>query len=163
MHAMVETHIMHLTNETIATTVKECIKITLAIQDNEYLIEEMAKEQEKKYVTMKILTVGMDVVQTDHKSKSHGYDMEAITQQKINAIIVILQLVGIQRIKQFLQNECLYEVMVRKQVQISGKDLKDATMEIQMMKADLVTELELLMTIYVVKALQQAHHIESFV
>ena len=55
------------------------------------------------------------------------------------------------------------EVMVRKQVQISGKDLKDATMEIQMMKADLVTELELLITIYVVMALQQVSHIVNCV
>ena len=58
---------------------------------------------------------------------------------------------------------CQDEVMVRKHSQISGKALKDVMMEIQLMKADLVTELELLMTIYVVKALQQAHHIESYV
>ena len=163
MHAMVETHIMHLTNEPIATTVKECIKITSAIQDNEYLIEEMAKGQVMRYVMMKILVIKMDVIQIDQVLKSHGYDMEAITQQKINAIIAIPLLAGIQMTQLFQSHVYQDEVMVRKHSQINGKVLKDVMMEIQLMKADLVTELELLMTIYVVKALQQAHHIESYV
>ena len=98
MHAMVETHIMHLTNEPIATTVKECIKMTLIIQHYEYLIEEMVKEQVMRNAMMKILVIKMDVIQIDQVLKSHGYDMEVITLQKINAIIVIPLLAGIQMI-----------------------------------------------------------------
>ena len=67
MHAMVETHIMHLTNEPIVTTVKECIKITSAIQDNEYLIEEMAKEQVMRNVMMKIQIMEMDEMKNEHR------------------------------------------------------------------------------------------------
>ena len=100
---------------------------------------------------------------TEQQLKKIGYVREDLKHQQINAIIVIPLLAGIQMTQLFQSHVCQDEVMVRKQVQISGKDLKDVMMEIQLMKADLVTDLKLLMIIYVVKALQQAHHIESYV
>ena len=35
MHVMVETHTMHMTNVFIATTVKECIKLTQIVRHDE--------------------------------------------------------------------------------------------------------------------------------
>ena len=58
----------------------------------------MAKEQVMRNAMMKILVIKMDVIQIDQVLKSHGYDMEVITLQKINAIIVIPLLAGIQMI-----------------------------------------------------------------
>ena len=100
---------------------------------------------------------------TEKQLKKIGYVREDLKHHQINAIIAIPLLAGIQMTQLFQSHVCQDEVMVGKHSQINGKDLKDEMMEIQLMKADLVTELELLMTIYVVKALQQAHHIESYV
>ena len=49
-------------------------------------------------VMMRILIIKMVEIQIDQVLRSHGYDMEVITLQKINAIIVIPLLAGIQMI-----------------------------------------------------------------
>ena len=103
MLVMVVTHTMHMMSVSIATIVKECIKMTLNIPHNEYQDEEMVKEQAMKNAMMIILTIQMDEMKIDHKSKSHGCAMEELRQQEMYVNTVMLLLVGIQTTKLFLK------------------------------------------------------------
>ena len=53
-------------NEHIETIVKGCIKMTLTIQLNEYLDEEMARDQVMKYEMMVTHYLTMDVILNEH-------------------------------------------------------------------------------------------------
>ena len=103
MLVMVVTHTMHMMSVSIATIVKECIKMTLNIPHNEYQDEEMVKEQVMKNVTMIILEMGMDEMKIDCKLKIHGCAMEELRQQEMYVNTVMLLLVGIQTTKLFLK------------------------------------------------------------
>ena len=52
--------------------------MTSIIQLNEYLNEEMVKEQVMRHVMTAILNLEMDAIQIDHKLKIHGYALETI-------------------------------------------------------------------------------------
>ena len=69
---------MHMINASIVTTVKGCIKMILIIQLNVSLNEVMVKEQVGKFVMMIMHCQTMDVIQTDHKLKIHGYVLEVL-------------------------------------------------------------------------------------
>ena len=57
---------MAMMNEHIETIVKGCIKMTLTIQLNEYLDEEMARDQVMKYEMMVTHYLTMDVILNEH-------------------------------------------------------------------------------------------------
>ena len=103
MLVMAETHTMHMMNEFIVTIVKECIKMTSHILHSEYQDEEMVKEQVMRNEMMIILTIQMDEIQIDYKSKSHGCAMEELRQQEMYVNTVMLLLVGIQTTKLILK------------------------------------------------------------
>ena len=69
---------MHLMYEHTVTKLKECIRMTQTIQRNEYLDEEMVKEQVMRHEMTIILDLMMDEIQIEHKLKIHGYALEAI-------------------------------------------------------------------------------------
>ena len=65
-------------NEHIETIVKGCIKMISAIQHNEYLNEEMARDQVTKRAMMVTHYLTMDALQIECKLKTHGYVLEAV-------------------------------------------------------------------------------------
>ena len=95
MLVMVEIKMMHMMYEHIVIIVRGCIKMMQTIQPYEYLNEVMEKELTTKHVTTTILYPMMDVVLTDHKSRFHGYVLEALILQKMNENFVIQQQDGI--------------------------------------------------------------------